>query len=146
MKPPATAARLIYWAEDDPADRFMVREVAEQEGAAAEIRFFADGQALIDALATGRPEQVVLDIRMPGLDGVATLERLRRDPRNNDLPVVMFSTALVAGELETCIQLGVQAFVQKPSEFEGFRVAVAAILDGTATGIRPASKGRAVLA
>lgn len=139
-------ARTIFWAEDDAADQFMIREAARQATPAANITFFEDGQALVDAVARSRPEQVVLDIRMPRMSGVQALEALRQDPRNRDLPIVMFSTALIEGELELCVRLGVRAFVQKPSDFAAFEVAVGAILDGTATGVQPAMQGRTALA
>lgn len=141
---PPGASRAIYWAEDDPADQFMIREAARGAKPSASITFFEDGGALVDAVAKVRPEQVVLDIRMPRMSGVEALEALRRDPRNDDLPIVMFSTALVDGELETCVRLGVQAFVQKPSDFAAFEVAVGAILDGTATGVQPAKQSRSI--
>ena len=141
---PSSPARAIYWAEDDPADQFMIREAARGATPAANITFFEDGGALVAAVAKARPEQVVLDIRMPKMSGVQALEALRRDPRNRDLPIIMFSTALLDGELETCVRLGVQAFVQKPSDFAAFEVAVGAILDGTATGVQPAKQSRPI--
>ena len=143
---PGRAARTIYWAEDDAADQFMIREAARHATPAANITFFEDGQALVDAVSRFRPEQVVLDIRMPRMSGVQALEALRQDPRNRDLPIVMFSTALVEGELEACVRLGVQAFVQKPNDLAAFEVAVGAILDGTATGVQPAKQGRPLIA
>lgn len=143
--PASRRARIIYWAEDDDADRYMIRDTAQKIRPEAVITFFEDGQSLLDSLVKDRPEQVVLDIRMPRMSGVQALEALRREPRNADLPVIMFTTALVPGELEACHRLGVQAFVQKPNEFAAFQQAVRDIIEGTATGVQPA-KGRALVA
>ena len=136
--------RTIYWAEDDVADQFMIREAARSARPPAAITFFQNGRDLLDALAAGRPEQVVLDIRMPSMGGVEALERLRRDGRYQDLPVIMFSTALVEGEIEACHRLGVNAFVQKPSAYSDFESAVQTILEGTATGVVAAKEGRTI--
>jgi CheY-like chemotaxis protein len=138
----AASRRSIYWAEDDFADQFMIREAARGAQPPAAITFFQNGQELLEALRGGRPEQVVLDIRMPGMGGVETLENLRRDGRYRDLPVVMFSTALLEGEIEACHRFGVQAFVQKPSAYADFEAAVQTILAGTATGVVAAKEGR----
>ena len=122
----------------------MIREAARNCKPAASITFFENGRELLEALAESRPEQVVLDVRMPRMGGLQTLELLRRDARYKDLPVIMLSTALVDSEIAACLRLGVQAFLQKPSDYLAFEAAVKTILSGTATGVVPAKEGRAL--
>jgi CheY-like chemotaxis protein len=130
--PPAGPAATVFWAEDAFDDQFMIREVARGIRPRHAITFFNDGQALLDALRDETPELIVLDIRMPRLDGVATLKAIRKQPAFAQIPVIMFSTAKLDAEVAACEKLGVQAFLQKPARFEDFSQAVRSIVDGTA--------------
>lgn len=127
----------VYWAEDDFGDQFLIRNVTRDLRPQPDITFFANGQELLDALTDEVPGLVVLDIRMPTLSGMETLETIRKRPSLKRLRVIMFSTAMVDSEVATCKSLGVEAFVQKPNSYADFAEAVTSILDGTASQRRP---------
>jgi CheY-like chemotaxis protein len=129
----------IYWAEDDRDDQFLIREAVR--GTTPAITFFDDGHALLKSLGHSKPDRVVLDIQMPRLDGIETLKAIRKRPGMRSLPVVMFSTAMIDEEVATCKSLEIQAFVQKPANFDEFAAAVAGIVDGTSEH-RAATLGR----
>lgn len=131
----------IFWAEDAPDDRFLIREAVHRIEPAPAITFFDDGQDLLDRLRHSRPDRAVLDIHMPRLDGIETLKAIRQRPGMRNLPVVMFSTAMIEEEVAACKGLEVQAFVQKPADLEEFTAAVTAIVTGKAE-TRRASLGR----
>ena len=118
----------MFWAEDDLDDQFLIRTAAESLKPRPEITFFEDGDVLLDAVAKKRPDLVVLDIRMPRLDGVETLRRLRARPGLRNLPVAMFSTAMVDSEVAECKALEVRDFLQKPAHYSEFSAAVARIV------------------
>ena len=124
------AARRVFWAEDALDDQFLIRTAAEGLKPRPEIVFFEDGDVLLDALKGERPRLVVLDIRMPRLDGIQTLKAIRAQPGFHNLPVVMFSTAMVDTEVEACRQMRVRDYVQKPSHYAEFSEAVAKIVGG----------------
>jgi len=134
--PPATAtlrpapkpARTVYWAEDDLDDQFLIRTAAEGLKPRPELTFFEDGGLLLDAVDRRKPDLVVLDIRMPRLDGLEALRRIRARPGLRHLPVVMFSTAMVEEEVNECKALEVRDFLQKPAHYSEFAGAVARIV------------------
>ncbi|HUR24619.1 MAG TPA: response regulator [Candidatus Thermoplasmatota archaeon] len=136
----------IFWAEDAFDDQFLIREVARGFRPFPRITFFQDGRGLLDELPSGHPDLIVLDVRMPRLDGVDTLKAIRRDPRFSELPVIMFSTALIEAEAAVCQKLGIQAYVQKPSSFDAFQAAVEGIVRGAVSGNIPAEDPRHTLA
>ena len=125
------AARRVFWAEDALDDQFLIRTAAEALRPRPELVFFEDGDILLEALQKERPRLVVLDIRMPRLDGIETLKRIRAQPGFHNLPVVMFSTAMVETEVATCQELRVRDYIQKPSHYADFANAVAKIVGGT---------------
>jgi CheY-like chemotaxis protein len=75
------------------------------------------GQDALEVLGTLRPDLVVLDWMMPDMDGLEVLRRLRADPRNHDLPVVMYSAADDNGMTEKAAKLGAQDTVLKSGGF-----------------------------
>lgn len=133
------APRRVFWAEDALDDQFLIRTAAEGIRPRPEVVFFEDGNLLLDALKAERPRLVVLDIRMPRLDGIETLKRIRTQPGFHNLPIVMFSTAMVEEEVAVCKELRVRDFIQKPSHYADFSDAVAKIVGGTLRE-RPAAR------
>lgn len=109
-------------------DQFLIRTAVEGMKPRPELTFFEDGEYLLDALAKKKPDLVVLDIRMPRLDGLETLRRIRSRPGLRSLPVVMFSTAMVEEEVAECKSLEVRDFVQKPGHYSEFSAAVERII------------------
>ena len=89
-------------------------------------KFFDNGQPLLAALTRHRPDLIVLDIHMPGIDGIETLERIRKAA--SDIPVMVFSGTEDKDEIAICRQLGVLDVVQKPNSFSAFREAVRQIM------------------
>jgi CheY-like chemotaxis protein len=74
----------------------------------------ADGQRAIELLAGNEFDLLVLDLMMPGLDGVGVLKALRAQPAFADLPVVVLSSERRAESISEVIQLGVSEFLLKP--------------------------------
>jgi CheY-like chemotaxis protein len=125
-------ARTVFWAEDAMDDQFLIRTAVEGMKPRPELTFFEDGEMLLEALARKKPDLVVLDIRMPRLDGIQTLQRIRARPGMRNLPVVMFSTAMIEEEVAECKQLEVRDFLQKPGHYSEFSAAVERIIGNKA--------------
>jgi CheY-like chemotaxis protein len=83
-------ARILV-VDDDPSVRALVRDVLEVEGHVVELA--VDGYAALRAFAAQRPDGVVLDVVMPGMDGHEVLARLRATAGGLELPVVMLTAA-----------------------------------------------------
>lgn len=104
-------ARILV-VDDDPATRALVSDVLELEG--HEVRTVPDGFAALRQLQADRPDCVVLDVMMPGMDGHSVLDRLRRVPGCRDLPVIMLTAVTDAALAWQAWSQGVQGFMSKP--------------------------------
>ena len=75
----------------------------------------------------GHPTVVLLDLKMPHMDGVAVLRAIKGDDHLRDIPVVMLSTSREDGDIEACYRVGASAYVVKPVDFGQFIEAVKTI-------------------
>jgi DNA-binding response OmpR family regulator len=105
----------ILVIDDDPAVRRLVEDVLELEG--YEVRTAEDGFAGLRAIEALRPDCVVLDIMMPGMDGHAVLQRIR-SAAGRHLPVVMLTAAADDSQAWQAWTEGVDYFLAKPFEPE----------------------------
>jgi len=120
---------VVVWAEDADGDQVLIRSSLDGVPGAPRIRFVPDGAQAVAEVRRQRPKLVVLDINMPNVNGIEALRRLRANPEFRDIPVVMFSTARNDDEVHACQDLGIKAFVQKPTTYDDFSQAVRAIID-----------------
>jgi signal transduction histidine kinase/CheY-like chemotaxis protein len=96
---PAAAAGPVLVVDDDAAFRYVIGDLLRRLGLAALT--VADGSEAVSAFTRGRPQAVVLDLRMPGVDGFAVLDELRELPAGRTVPVVVVtSTYLDGAEME----------------------------------------------
>ena len=123
----------ILIVEDDEGHAILIRENLALAGLDNPIRHFRDGQAILDFFfdAAGRPVRgtettylVLLDIRMPKVDGIEVLRRLKSDPELRKLPVIMLTTTDDSREVERCHALGCNVYIQKPVDYDKFAEAI----------------------
>jgi CheY-like chemotaxis protein len=122
----------VLIVEDDEGHAILIRENLEAAGFGNSIRHFRDGQAALDFLfkdspgarVSGETYLMLLDIRMPKVDGVEVLKRIKADPALRTLPVIMLTTTDDAREVERCHQLGCNVYIQKPVDYEKFAEAI----------------------
>lgn len=118
----------ILIAEDDDGHAELIRDLLEEVGVRNPTRRFRDGQEVLDFLAgdTSSPPQIghryllLLDIRMPRVNGVEVLRRMKADSRLRDIPVIMLTTSDSPREIQECYHLGCSCYVTKPVEFGKF--------------------------
>lgn len=103
---------MIYCVEDDDSIRQLM--VYALEAAGLEARGFPDGEAFFAALGVERPSLVLLDIMLPGEDGVTILKRLRNDPAVGTLPVIMASARGTEYDKVLGLDLGADDYLAKP--------------------------------
>jgi CheY-like chemotaxis protein len=104
--------RVMY--VDDEAD---IREVAELSlglDPEIEVRTCASGADLLEAAASWRPDIILLDVMMPGMDGPTTLAGLRRNPDLTTIPVVFITARTQAREVDRFVALGAVGVITKP--------------------------------
>jgi CheY-like chemotaxis protein len=119
----------ILIVDDDEGHAILIRENLEAAGLGNRIEHFRDGQAILDFFAN-RPKGahetylVLLDIRMPKIDGIEVLRRLKADPELSKLPVIMLTTTDDSREVERCYELGCSVYIQKPVDYDRFAEAI----------------------
>ena len=104
----------ILVVDDDASIRQLVSDVLTVEG--YDVEAVADGYAALAAIDAGRPDCVVLDVMMPGLDGHEVLQRIRAAERGPELPVVMLTAAADDSQQWQAWTEGVDYFLAKPFE------------------------------
>ncbi len=128
--------RSILLAEDNPLDVELTIEALSDFKLANNIVAVSDGVKALEYLTcTGEfvnrsndlPSVILLDIKMPRMDGIQVLERLRTDERFRKIPVVMLTSSREEPDLKRCYELGVNAYVVKPVNFEDFIQAIKSI-------------------
>ena len=120
---------IILLAEDDPGHARLVQRNLRRAGVGNEVLHFGDGQALLDFLqgaaegptcAADVPYLLLLDIRMPKVDGVEVLRRLKADDKLRRMPVIMLTTTDDPREVALCHDLGCSHYITKPVQYERF--------------------------
>jgi two-component system sensor histidine kinase/response regulator len=104
--------RKILVVDDDPSVRGLVRDVLEVEG--YDVALAEDGFAALRRIDATRPDCVVLDVMMPGMDGHAVLSRIRSSDGGANLPVVMLTAASDDEQAWQAWSGGVDYFLAKP--------------------------------
>ena len=118
------AKKRILVVDDERDIVEIVRELLEGEGYETFPAY--DGVEALEAAKTGRPDGIVMDIKMPGLDGIEVIRRLRADPTLFSTPVVVLTaTQVIRESSEQFQQLNVHRWISKPFEPEDLIRAVA---------------------
>ena len=129
MNPPRT--RWILLAEDDPKDAQLTTRALSEAQTPGEIVIARDGAEALEHLRNSerghldhRPCVVLLDLKMPKLDGLEVLRQIKNDPQLRTIPVVMLTSSRQDKDVAESYQLGANAYVVKPVSFDEFRRAM----------------------
>ena len=119
----------ILLVEDSKADAEMTLRTLKKRGIANSVEWVRNGVEALDFLfcenqyasrPAGHPRLVLLDLKMPLMDGLQVLERMKADARTKAIPVVMMTSSREEGDLLASYRLGVNSFVVKPVDFADF--------------------------
>jgi CheY-like chemotaxis protein len=126
----------ILLAEDNSNDVELTLEAFAESKLANPVVVVPDGAEALDFLhrrgrfttrSEGNPILLILDIKMPKLDGLEVLRQIRTDPRLKLIPVVMLSSSAAEPDLQESYRLGVNAYVVKPVQFQDFVAAASTV-------------------
>ena len=121
--------RTILLAEDNPNDVELTVSALSKLNLVNEVTVVNDGVEVMDYLRyEGKykqrkkvnPAVLLLDIKMPRMDGIDVLREIRNDPALKSLPIVMLTSSREEPDLKICYELGVNAYVVKPVDFKEF--------------------------
>jgi len=124
----------VLLVEDNPSDAELTTRALKKRNLANRLFHVKDGAEAIDFLfaqgtfASRRvengPKVVLLDLKLPKVDGIEVLRRIKSDDRTKIIPVVVMTSSREDRDLVDCYNLGVNGYVVKPVEFEDFARAV----------------------
>jgi CheY-like chemotaxis protein len=121
----------ILLVEDNPDDVELALHALRQEKLANRLEVAQDGEEALDFLFCrgahknrsfeNPPKVVLLDLKLPKVDGIEVLRQVKNDPRTKAIPVVILTASREEKDMVHGYQLGVNAYIQKPVDFEQFR-------------------------
>jgi CheY-like chemotaxis protein len=125
----------ILLVEDSPDDLEMALRALRKAHLANHIHVARDGAEALDFIfGTGPhlgrkvengPKVILLDLKLPKIDGIEVLRRVKGDPRTRMIPVVVLTSSKEQPDVVECYNLGVNSYIVKPVNFESFAGAVA---------------------
>jgi two-component system cell cycle response regulator DivK len=129
-----TGQQVILIVEDNAQNLKLARDILNYVGyATREADNAEDGLALARAQ---RPDLVLMDVQLPGMNGLAALGRLRADPLTADIPVVALTAFAMKDDRDVLLAVGFDAYLEKPLNVREFPRQIAAVL-GRANGGSP---------
>ena len=117
---------LILIVEDNEANRLLAGAVLEREGYRVEMA--GNAQEALDRLAIGSPDLILMDVQMPGMDGLTLTRRLKNDTRTAGIPVVALTALAMTGDRELTLEAGCSGYISKPINTRTFAAEVARFL------------------
>ena len=130
---PTTSINSILLVEDSPRDAEMTLDALAQNNIANEVVHLRDGADALDYLyrrgefagrTNDQPAVILLDLKMPRVDGLEVLRQIKGDPALKTIPVVIMTSSREESDLTQSYALGVNAYVVKPVQFLEFVEAV----------------------
>jgi CheY-like chemotaxis protein len=126
--------KVILLVEDNPDDEALAIRALKRHHVGNEIVVAHDGVEALDYLfgrgeyegrdISNKPSVVLLDLKLPRVDGLEVLRQLREDPRTKFLPVVVLTTSTEEGDVISSYSLGCNSYIRKPVDFVQFSEAI----------------------
>ena len=119
MKP-----KIIYIADDDEDDRLFISDAIRKLDLEIKIVEAADGDDLLHLIESENTEEanilILLDMNMPRVTGIEVLQTIRANSKLKHIPAVMISTSSDKTLIDEAYQTGINAFIKKPNNYDGF--------------------------
>jgi two-component system response regulator len=126
--------KIILFVEDNPDDEALTLRALKQGKIANDVVIVRDGAEALDYLfatgphsgrdSTAMPAVILLDLKLPKIDGLEVLRRVRNDPRTRLLPVVILTSSKEEKDRVNSYALGANSYIRKPVNFNQFAEAV----------------------
>jgi len=124
----------ILIVEDSPQDLELTKRALRKGNITNHIHIARDGEealeflfcegAYADRKSENQPKVILLDLKLPKIDGLEVLKRIKGDPRTHAIPVVVLTSSKEQRDVVESYKLGVNSYIVKPVNFEGFIKAV----------------------
>jgi two-component system, response regulator len=133
MKPPPESIEILL-IEDNPDDAMLAKMALEESRIVNHIVHLKDGAEAMDYIfregtyagipEDNHPKVIMLDLKMPKVNGLEVLRRVKSNDHTKDIPVVVFTSSDEDPDVKECYHLGVNSYVVKPLDFEQFKKVV----------------------
>lgn len=117
----------ILLVEDNANDAELTLRALKQRNLANQVLVCRDGAEAMDFFAEGKslvPKVILLDLKLPKVDGLEVLRRLKGNARTKSIPVVVLTSSREEPDIERAYELGANSYIVKPVDFEAFARAV----------------------
>jgi len=121
------AGELILIVEDNEKNRKLARDVLQAKG--YQTLEAETGEEGVRLAKERRPELVLMDIQLPGIDGIAAMKRIRTDERTKHIPTVALTASVMTGDRERFNEAGFDGFIAKPIDVKTLPATVRGYLE-----------------
>ncbi|MCA9969704.1 MAG: response regulator [Anaerolineales bacterium] len=118
----------VLCVEDNAVNMILVARIVEAEG--HELIKAEDGPRALNILAETVPDIILLDINLPGIDGLELARRFKADPRLAPVPLIATTAQVLVGDRERCLEAGCDDYLPKPLDIRKLRQVMRDYLNG----------------
>lgn len=117
----------ILVVEDNPMNMELFKDLLEVQG--YEVHEATNGQEALDQVKSNEFDLILMDVQLPGMDGLTATKMIREDPKNKDIPIIALTSYAMKGDEERMKEAGCNAYVAKPIDTKEFPGIVAGFLN-----------------
>lgn len=130
----------ILCVDDNETNRFMIGKVLERAGFT--LCFAADGESGVTVAKAERPDLILMDIQMPGIDGFEATRRIRANRDTREIPIIALSAHEASDKSEEIAACGCDGFMTKPLDFKKLIEIAHALTSAPSDGAKGSGRGR----
>ncbi len=120
------SGKTILYIEDNPGNRMLIRRILEAEG--YHVVEAADGYEGLDLASRLKPDLILMDINLPGIDGYELTGRLKKSEALAHVPVIAMTANVMRGDREKTLAAGCDGYIQKPVDVDQLPLEIARFL------------------
>ena len=110
------SAPIILCVEDNRRNRTLVKRILEFEG--YEVKEAEDAHSTLEMLKSITPDLILMDINLPEIDGLTLTQKLRRQPKLANVPIIAITANVMRGDRERTLEAGCDGYIEKPIEVD----------------------------
>lgn len=111
-------AKKVLYIEDDPINRYLVKKILTSKG--YEVFEAENGNEGIVKSEEVKPDLILMDMQMPGLDGYEATKQIKGKPGLESIPIIALTAHALHGDKEKCLAAGCDGFIPKPIDVKNF--------------------------
>jgi CheY-like chemotaxis protein len=118
---------LILLAEDNPANIQTISSYLSAKG--YQLRLAKDGAEAIEQAQAQQPNLIIMDVQMPGMDGLEAMLRIRQQSWGSDIPIIALTAMALESDEQRCLQAGADEYLSKPVKLKHLVARIEALLE-----------------